>query len=251
MKASYQGVRKAVLTRAVHLLERELRPHAGYGSSSYAQCGEDLIVRYLFQLCGIPQPSYVDIGAHHPYYLSNTALFYISGSRGVNIEPNPLLITEFNRQRPADVNLNIGVASLEGQLEFHCFEDATLSTFSEAEAETLIRAGHKETACIPVPVLPLEKIVEQYCAGRFPDFLTIDVEGFETEILSTIDYARNYPKIICVETANYSPTGRGGKRQELMEFVEEQGYVLYADTNLNSIYIKEELWGTANNEPGQ
>ena len=43
--------------------------------NSYSQCGEDLLVDYIFKLRGIERPSYLDIGAHDPYYLSNTALF--------------------------------------------------------------------------------------------------------------------------------------------------------------------------------
>lgn len=55
---------------------------------SYSQCGEDLIVSFIFNRLGILNPNYIDIGAHHPYKLSNTAFFYESGSRGINIEPD-------------------------------------------------------------------------------------------------------------------------------------------------------------------
>lgn len=68
------------------------------------------------------------------------------------------------------------------------------------------------------------------------------MEESELEILQGIDYKSNYPKVICVETAEYSPIGAGGKRKDLMSFIESKGYHLYADTNLNSIYIKNEFW---------
>ena len=42
---------------------------------SYSQCGEDLIVKFIFDILNIKNPSYIDIGAHHPNYISNTALF--------------------------------------------------------------------------------------------------------------------------------------------------------------------------------
>ena len=59
---------------------------------SFSQCGEDLLIDYVFKLRGIAQPSYIDIGANDPFYLNNTAIFYLRGCRGINIEANPKLI---------------------------------------------------------------------------------------------------------------------------------------------------------------
>ena len=72
---------------------------------SYSQKGEDLIIKHIFDGLGIVEPSYLDIGAHHPYHISNTALFYKNGSRGINIEPDPDLFVEINRVRKEDINL--------------------------------------------------------------------------------------------------------------------------------------------------
>lgn len=57
----------------------------------YSQCGEDKIVDLLFKKLSITNPSWLDIGAGDPSVLSNTAMFYEMGLRGVNIEPNPVL----------------------------------------------------------------------------------------------------------------------------------------------------------------
>ena len=48
---------------------------------SYSQTGEDIIIKTALADLGISKPSYLDIGAHHPYYLNNTALFYKQGSQ--------------------------------------------------------------------------------------------------------------------------------------------------------------------------
>jgi len=68
-------------------------------TKSYSQCGEDLIVNYVFGALNIKKPSYIDVGAYHPQHLSNTALLYERGSRGVNIEPDPKLFRYFLRRR--------------------------------------------------------------------------------------------------------------------------------------------------------
>ncbi len=79
------------------------------GTLSYSQCGEDLIVQYIFSLRGVLKPTYLDIGAHHPFALSNTAIFYMKGCRGVNVEANPDLFRFFKRHRLRDINLNLGI----------------------------------------------------------------------------------------------------------------------------------------------
>ena len=64
---------------------------------SYAQNGEDLIIDFAFrEVFKINQPSYLDIGAHHPFCFSNTQLFYERGSQGINVEANPFLHKFFN-----------------------------------------------------------------------------------------------------------------------------------------------------------
>lgn len=42
------------------------------GQTSYSQCREDLIDRFIFSKINLSKPFYLDIGAHHPNYLSNT-----------------------------------------------------------------------------------------------------------------------------------------------------------------------------------
>jgi FkbM family methyltransferase len=184
----------------------------------------------------------LDLGAHAPFYLSNTALFYINGSRGVNVEPNPELIDQLKRERPLDKNINLGVSRAGGSSEFFCMEDPALSTFSKHECDRLVAFGKKLKQVATVRTLPLVRIVNEYCEGVFPDFLSIDIEGMELEILSSIRDMATYPKVICVETAEYSPIGSGEKRKELMRLIESLGFQLYADTNLNSIYVRKEFW---------
>jgi FkbM family methyltransferase len=116
-------------------------PDQCYSHRTYAQSGEDQIVLGIFNLLGIDRPSYIDIGAHHPWVISNTALLYELGCRGVNIEPNPDLIPAFRKHRPADTNLNIGVADKEGQLRFYRFgKTSGRNTFSAAAAAEFTRA---------------------------------------------------------------------------------------------------------------
>ncbi|MCY7290680.1 MAG: FkbM family methyltransferase [Ferruginibacter sp.] len=210
---------------------------------SYAQSGEDLIIKYLFDNIGIHNPSYLDIGAHHPFHLNNTAIFYNSGSRGINIEPDSYLFNSFKIERNEDINLNIGVGVMEGIQDFFIINDPVLNTFSKKEAEGYSNEGKyfiKEIRKIDVKTI--NQIIITYSNGIFPDLLTIDAEGIDEVILNEINFEGSKPIIICIETISFSMSGNGIKNTAIPKFLDSKGYLLYADTNINSIFILEDKW---------
>ncbi len=210
---------------------------------SYSQSGEDLIVKYIFDVLEVQRPSYMDIGAHHPFDLNNTALFYENGSRGINIEPDPTLIKAFIEHRQDDVNLNIGIADKKAVLDFFIINDPVLNTFSREEAENYHNeGGFRIVEQIKVDVDTVQSILGQYWQGNFPDFLTIDAEGIDEIVLKAIDFDNNFPLIICVETIGFSKSGKGLKNHDLINFIQSHGYLLYADTYINSIFVRRERW---------
>jgi len=223
---------------------RKLKKLSGLhqGRLSFSQCGEDLLVDYIFRLRGLEFPTYLDIGANDPYLLSNTAFFYRKGCRGINIEANPQLIHQLRRHRKNDINLNIGVGREEGELDFYILQDPTLSSFSKDESERLTEMGVKLESVKKIRLTTLEKIIYKYCNGIFPDFLSIDVEGMDLEILHSIPFDKYWPKVICAEAAEYSPTGAGARRNDLINFLVSKGYYEYSNTNLNTILVKNEFW---------
>jgi len=156
---------------------------------SYSQSGEDLIVKYIFDNIGIPQPSYIDIGAHHPFYISNTALLYKNGSRGINIEPDPTLFKEFQKHRKGDVNFNIGIGDCNDELDFYIISVPTLNTFSKEEAEKYSKEGNYTINRIEkIQVRRLSAILNDFSNGVFPQFLNIDTEGIDEKIIKEIDF---------------------------------------------------------------
>ena len=85
-------------------------------------------------------------------------------------------------------------------------------------------------------------ILKKHFNDQFPDFMSLDVEGMDFQILRSIDFDKYWPKIICVEAAEYSPVGAGARRNELIDFLVAKGYYQYANTNLNAIMVKNEFW---------
>ena len=127
---------KNFLKDAKRLLQPKASSFELYKKISFSQSGEDLLIKFIFDSLGIKNPSYLDIGAHHPFKLSNTALFYMNGSRGINIEPDPDLFAEFIKFRRKDINLNVGITEHEGHMDFYIISVPTLNTFSAETART-------------------------------------------------------------------------------------------------------------------
>jgi len=225
----------------INVVENE--EHKKFIKRSYSQCGEDLIVNYIFTVLNISKPSFVDIGAHHPYYLSNSALFYELGSEGINIEPDPILFKNFMLYRKRDINLNIGISDKEGLADFYIINVPTLNTFSKEEAERYKGEGNFFIQnVLKIKTNSLSNIIREHAGGVFPQFLNIDAEGVDELIINSIDFSNNYPLVICIETISFSTSGRGIKNTNLISKIENFGYLKYADTNINTIFVRKDLW---------
>ena len=214
-----------------------------YSKRSFSQCGEDLILRHIFNSLKVAQPTYVDVGAHHPFRLNNTALFHLAGSRGINIEPNPELFALFQQERPLDTNLNAGISDTEGESTFYMIDPPVFGTFSREVADDFVtKHGFHLKNTVTVPCTTITNVLQKYFNGSCPDFISIDAEGVDEIIIDSI-ISNNLPfTAICVETISFSNKGMGGKNQELIQKLADSGYINYADTNINTIFVKKDVW---------
>lgn len=172
-----------------------------FGNITYAQHGDDLMLLNIFHLLGIEKPSYIDLGAHHPFTISNTALLYQRRSRGVNVEANPNLFGDFLMYRPEDKNLNFGVGLERTTMMFYMYSDTSgRNTFSLDEVASL-EGVLKVKQTIPVEVYTLDSIIMSHCNGRYPDLLLCDIEGLDYDVLQQARFDfQNGPKVVVVET---------------------------------------------------
>jgi FkbM family methyltransferase len=208
---------------------------------SYAQSGEDIIIEFVFNnILKQEHFNYCDVGAHHSTYISNTALFYRKGMTGICIEPDPELFAEIKQNRPKDICLNYGIGfsddiMAEEALDFFVMSSRSLNTFSRQEAERLHKQGEFTILDTKkIKTVNINKVFKQYFT---PDFLSIDVEGLDVEIIKSIDLVNHRPKVICVETAEFSPIPPGIKIYDAIDYLKTKDYIFYADTYSNSIFI--------------
>lgn len=164
---------------------------------SYAQNREDVLLRRVFP--DRAEGCYVDVGANEPVRGSVTQHFYESGWSGVNCEPGRIY-AELAAARPRDVNLNVAVSDQCGELNFYEFQPFhAFSTCSLTEAEAH-RAEHGlQYATRRVPVLTLAEICARH-VRRPIDFLSVDVEGHEPEVLRGADFGRYRPVVVLIES---------------------------------------------------
>lgn len=162
---------------------------------SFAQAGEDLVLQRIF--LGAEKGFYVDVGAYHPYRFSNTYLFYLAGWRGINIEPRPGAKKLFDKFRPEDINLEIGVAEKSGVENYYLFKEDTLNQFTFDGAAP---DDPDSLTVVKVQVEPLHKIFERHITeNRSIDFITIDTEGNELQVVNSNDWTDFPVKVILVE----------------------------------------------------
>lgn len=209
---------------------------------SYAQCGEDLIIDFLFATLKLRRVRYLDIGAHHPTYFSNTYFFYERGASGVCVEPDETLANAFSQIRPRDIILNVGIAPKEGVADFYQMSTPTLNTFSREQAEQYESYGTQRIErVVSVAIRNVNGVLEEYFESA-PELLSLDVEGLDLEILQSLDFVNHRPAVFCIETLSFTEDRSERKLQVIIDWMTGQDYMLYADTYVNSIFVDNQTW---------
>lgn len=212
--------------------------------TSYSQCGEDMIVDFLFAWLGLKNISYLDIGAHHPTWLSNTYHFYRRGNRGVLIEPDEDLCHGLREKRPEDQVLNIAVnVSGDDEVNMYVMTSRTLNTLDKSQAEALDAGGRERIEAIrKVRRTGINEILAQQFGTGKPNFVSLDIEGLDFDILQAWDYGRFRPEVFCVETLTYTQDNTEQKINDIIDLMISKGYKVYADTYVNTIFVCKDAW---------
>ena len=208
---------------------------------SYAQRYEDLHLWRCFD--GQHDGFYIDVGAGNPVYDNVSFSFYLSGWRGIAVEPNPSLAALGRAVRPRDylyeglAGTRPGEATLYLQHEFH-----GLSTTIAEQARIAEKELGRSAEALTRPVTTLAALCEAHAPATF-DFLKIDVEGAEADVLRGADFRRFRPKVIVVEA--YKPITMEPAFGEWEPLLTEHGYSLAWDDELNRYYVAHEAGALA------
>lgn len=213
-------------------------PDQKFGPITFAQHGDDLMLLNLLSLLELTPNSglaYLDVGAHHPINISNTALLYSKGYRGVNVEANPSLMQAFYEHRMSDKNVCVGIGPEPGLQNFYMYDETSgRNTFSKKEVFSMegILTVRKQSA---LEVVTINEIVSTYCGGEWPHILSVDIEGLDLDVLKTADFTKSKPKIIVVET-------RKNMTQSFATELSKKGYVLYCRMGENLFFVNTKFF---------
>ena len=163
---------------------------------SYSANAEDVLLRRLFP--GPEAGFYVDVGAAHPIWESDTKALWDRGWRGINIEPQEEFLAELRRHRPDDVSLGVALSDAPGELTFFEVEGTGLSTLDKHNAARAEAKGYRVKPR-RVPVLTLAQVLAENNVPPSFEFLKIDVEGLEQSVLAGNDWQRFRPQVVMIE----------------------------------------------------
>lgn len=167
---------------------------------SWSQEGEDLILARIMDCkrTGF----YVDVGAHHPKRFSNTYYFYRRGWRGINIDAMPGSMRKFNATRPRDINIEIGIGEIHSIKEYNFFNDPAFNGF-DSELSTSrdnTKGTMKIIGKVLLEILPLSRVLDEHLPeGQKIDFMSVDAEGLDLEVLRSNNWAKYKPDYVLAE----------------------------------------------------
>jgi hypothetical protein len=163
---------------------------------SYSMDKEDLVVQEYFK--NKTYGFYVDVGCYHPLQRNNTMLLYLKGWRGINVDISDFSIKLFKFLRPEDLNLNLAISNLEGEIDmFFQKKLSQLSTIKEKYAKIAFQGTIHNKKILS---RRLNSILEESkYRGQRINFLNIDVEGSDFEVLQSLDFNKYSPELICIE----------------------------------------------------
>jgi len=193
-------------------------------TKSYSQEGEDLI---LTRILGEKKEGfYIDVGAHQPKRFSNTFLFYKRGWRGINIEARPGSKKIFDKIRPHDINVEVPISSENKILKYYMFNEPALNGFSEEMSNS--KNGLKDYKIIKEIDLQTKTLKEvldsNVMKDQHIDFMTIDVEGLDYDVLLSNDWVKYKPSIILIEDNEFDLHNM--EKSKVYNYLIQKGYSL-------------------------
>jgi len=172
-----------------------------YKMRSYSENGEDILIMDILEKIGVDNPYYVDIGVCHPVIRNNTYMFYERGYKeGLLIEPNCDMCKLIKEYRSENIVANVGAcgeAMVQKSMKYYMPINKSYRGHNTILYDIAKKGGFEDNYA-EIPVININELLKEYC-NQSPDFIDIDTEGMDYEILRALDLKRYHAKVICVE----------------------------------------------------
>lgn len=227
--------RKLFLLRKLYLTKTKFSYHS--------QFAEDISIRRLFpkKFKGF----FVDVGCFHPKKMNNTWTLYRKGWRGINVDIDSIKIEGFDLVRPGDSNIHSAVSNSEGEITYWANGFYSLTTSLDASFVEGKSGYIKKTA-------KCNKLKDIIDATKYKDkkidFLSVDAEGHDLEVLRSLDFERYDPSLIAVET--HKTLFSEVENTELYKFLMAKEYCLVGWCGLTLLMANKTFQRTLANSSG-
>ena len=196
-------------------------------NSHYAEFAEDVMVNRILKK--IKKGFYVDIGAYHPYKGSLTYNLYNRKWNGMNLDISKSSIDLFNIARPSDININCAVSEFNG--ETYYYENSPIN-----QQNSLISQDDNQKK-IKIQSYKLSEILKMQNINSV-DYINIDTEGNELEVLMGIDFDKINPTLFTIEDNSFDLNNEIKKKKII--FLKEKNYELINIIGVTMFFVKKD-----------
>lgn len=220
---------------------------AMHRNSSFGQCREDAWFLDTLRASSVPWANsgfYVDIGANHPVVFSATYLLYKAGWSGLTVDPIPSLCAMHKQLRPRDICLNVGVGAACEQRQFWETAPDFFSSFSKEDTERAQHQGHCTILCeTNISLVTPTEILRSVPTGRRVNYLSIDTEGLDGEILRNWPWEKSTPDIVSCEASAIA-----GQESEASAVLRARGYIVLKQFPVCVFWASAQFSARSNNQ---
>jgi FkbM family methyltransferase len=204
---------------------------------SYSQMGEDRLIANL--LPDLDRGFYVEVGSNEPIHFSNTFGFYCKGWRGITIDANEHLVEKHRQLRLKDIPVCAAVSNVESEVVFTEYDMHELNTIDQRTVAMLQKQQEvRVVAERRLKTRTLTDILQQHLpTAQAIDFLSIDVEGHDLEVLLSLDLTVYRPRLIVIEMHSFQLENYA--RDEIYTYLITNGYVFSGYAVWNGFFIDE------------
>ena len=196
-------------------------------SIHYGEFGEDIFINRIFKDIKIGR--YVDVGCYHPFKGSLTAQLYKKGWNGINIDLSKSSIDLFNIARKKDINLNLAISDFDGETNY--YENSPIN-----QQNSLIKDNDDQIK-IKIQCKRLSSILLENHYDNF-EYLNIDVEGSEQNVINGIDLGKYRPILITIENNNLHL--KDYIKSEIYNILIKNNYTFINKTGVTNFFLKNE-----------
>lgn len=209
------------------LLKKKLRSK----KESYSFGTVDLLINYFFK--NKFNGFYVDVGCQNPISNNNTYLLHKNKNwKGINIDLDPENIKLFNISRPNDININKALSSSVKEMDLYFYhKKSAINTISKEIAD---RQNAKVKEIKKISTTTLDLILEKNNVQKI-NYLSIDVEGHEFEVLSGFSIQKYNPDIVSIEYLNINSIKFEFHYNNIDDVINSQIYKYFVSNNYNLV----------------